>query len=378
MRAVVLVAVVKLALRLELGPEYDSNANRAEVVEGADTGDPPVGSALLRTTARLGLSWRSGRSLLKVSAGLGAKVFFNPAVLDQSVLVVQGGLEERVRLSRSAELTLAGDYYDAFQDLIAPTCDNCLRRRDFRTGTVGGRLTAYDGVGAFFVGAGYRGFQFKPDGYFDFHAPTADAGASVALQLGPTDRPADLTLGAAYHVERRAYGGLAQDRSRAPECAPDLPLADGCLATGVDDRVDWFHEASAEIAYLGALLASLQYALQIDRSNSYGQSLLRHVVTLKIGYRLPWELYATVKGQLMISAGLDRVQLDTRISNLTFATIEDENRNAVIVDLERAIPKIGLAVDARYSFFANELGAQHTSFRRHVGYLGLTYRFGAR
>jgi len=60
------------------------------------------------------------------------------------------------------------------------------------------------------------------------------------------------------------------------------------------------------------------------------------------------------------------------------ATIEDENRNAVILDLEREIRRLGLSVNARYSFFTSQLGAQQTSFRRHVAYLGLTYRFSTR
>jgi len=376
--AVVLLAVLKLTLRLEVGPEYDSNANRSEIVAGANNPDPPVGSALVRTTARVGLQWKRGINLLKVQAGLGAKVFFNPAVLDQSVLVVQGGFEDRLRLAQSAALSFAADYYDAFQDLIAPVCTDCLRRRDFRTGTAGGKLAFYDGPGAFWFGVGYRGFLYKPDEYFNFHAPTGDIGASVSAQLGPAEDPHDLTFAATYHLERRAYGGLRQVRGNDPTCAPDLPLADGCLVTGSDDRTDFFHELGAEISYVGVLLASLGYSAQLNRSNSFGQSLLRHVVTLRLSYRFPWELYASVKAVLQVSTGLDRVQLDTRISNLTFATIEDENRNAVIADLERNIPKLGLAVNVRYSFFANELGTQQTSFRRHVGYLGLTYRFGAR
>jgi hypothetical protein len=376
--AVVLLAVLKLTLKLELGPEYDSNANRSEVVAGVDNPDPPVGSFLLRTTARGGLQWKKGINLLKAQVGLGAKIFFNPEVLDQSVLVVQGGLEDRITLGRHAALTFAGDYYDAFQDLIAPTCSDCLRRRDFRTGTLGGKLALFDGPGAFWLGVGYRGFLFKPDQYFNFHAPTGDVGGSLSVALGPEDEPHELTLAATYHLERRAYGGLRQIESNDPLCAPDLPLGDNCLQTGTEDRVDYWHEGSVELAYVGVLLASLTYGAQLNRSNSFGQSLLRHIITLRIGYRLPWQLYATVKGQLMISAGLDKVELDTRISNLTFATIEDENRNAVIVDLERNIPKLGLAVSARYSFYANQLGAQQTSFRRHVAYLGLTYRFSTR
>jgi hypothetical protein len=385
--AVVLLAVLKMTLKLELGPEYDSNANRSEVVAGVVNPDPPIGSFLVRTTARAALQWKRGINLLRVQAGLGAKVFFNPDVLDQSVLVVQGGLEDRVSLGRHAALTIGGDYYDAFQDLIAPTCNDCLRRRDFRTGTAAAKLALFDGPGSFWFGAGYRGFGFKPDEYFNFQAPTADAGASLSLLLGKEDEPHELTLGATYHVERRGYNGLRQvesnvrdfsDPNHPIDCAPDKPLVDGCLITGSDQRVDWWHEANTELAYVGVLLAALSYGVQLNRSNSFGQSLLRHIVTLRLGYRLPWQLYATVKGQLMVSAGLDKVRLDPRVSNLTFATIEDENRNAVIVDLERNLPRLGLAVNARYSFFANELGTQQTSFRRHVGYLGLTYRFSTR
>lgn len=378
MHALVLLAVLKLTLRLELGPEYDSNANRSEVVSGAVNPDPPVGSALVRTTARLGFAWKRGRSLLKLSAGLGSKVFFNPFVADQDVIVAQAGLDERLRLSRHADLSILGDYYDAYQHLVPSTCTDCLRRRDFRTGQGGLRITAFDGPGSFWIGGGYRGFQYKPDTYFDFHSPSGEVGASLGTQLGSDDNPHELTVSASYRVEHRTYNGVQQLRNNVPACAPDLPLADGCLVPGTHTRVDEFHELGADITYVGVVLASLGYAIQLDRSNSFGQSLLRHVVTLRLGYRLPWHLYASVKAQLLVSNGLDRVQLDRQVSNLTFATIEDENRNAFIVDLEREIPKLGLSVDARYSFFASQLGAQQTSFRRHVAYVGLTYRFATR
>lgn len=156
-------AVLKLALRLELGLEYDTNANRAEVVKGVVSPDVPTGSPLLRTTARLGLQWKKGINLMKAQVGLGAKAFFDPAVLDQSVIVAQGSLEDHLRLARKADLMLDADYYDAFQNLATSPCSGCFRRRDFRTGTAGGRLTAFDGPGAFWIGLAYRGFQYKPD-----------------------------------------------------------------------------------------------------------------------------------------------------------------------------------------------------------------------
>jgi len=378
--AIVLLAVLKLTLRLELGPEYDSNANRSEIVAGVQNLDPPVGSALVRSTARVALAWKRGINLLRVTAGIGTKIFFEPAVLDQSVVAVQSSLDDRIRLGKVGELALIGDYYDAFQDLIAPTCTTCFRRRDFRTGQAAMRLTLFQGPGAFWIGAGYRGFVFKPDPeqYFNFHAPTGEVGASVTAQLGTEDNPQELTFAATYNLQRRGYNGNAQRLVNDPSCAPDQPLTEGCLGTSANDRVDLFHEASTELAYVGPLLASIGYTAQLNRSNSFGQSLIRHIVTLKIGYRLPWQLYASLKAQLMLGAGLDQVRIAQRISNLTFATIEDENRNAIIVDLERTFTRLGLSINARYSFFANELNEQQTSFRRHVAYLGLTYRFATR
>ena len=380
-----MLALLNLTLRLELGPEYDTNANRSEVVAGAVNADPPVQSALTRTTARLGVVYKTRRNLVKAQVGFGSKVFFNPKVFDQDVVVGQGSLEDHVTLDRKSQLTLHGDYYDAYQHLVPSTCTDCLRRRDFRTGQGGVRLTAFDGPGTFWIGGAYRGFQYKPDAYFDFQSPVGEVGAAVSERLGTDDAPHDLTLSASYRVERRFYSGVQQLRSDMPQCAPDLPLADGCLVDGTKKRADWFHEAGVELTYVGVLLASLGYAIQLDQSNSFGQSLLRHIVTLKLAYRLPWQLYATAKLQLLVSDGLDRVVLDTQVSNLTFATIEDENRNAVILDLERDIPLKGarhggqrLSIDARYSFFASTLGAQQTSYRRHLAYLGLTYRFGTR
>ena len=81
------------------------------------------------------------------------------------------------------------------------------------------------------------------------------------------------------------------------------------------------------MSYVGALFASLGYAIQLNQSNSFGEPLLRHIVTLKLAYRLPWQLYATLKAQLMVTRYFDPLLLDQRIAlaNLTFTSFEDEN-----------------------------------------------------
>ena len=163
-----------------------------------------------------------------------------------------------------------------------------------------------------------------------------------------------------------------------PPCAYGQPIQDRCLIAGTAQRADWFHEGGIELTYVGPLLVGVGYGLQLNLSNSFGQSLIRHVVTLKLAYRFPWQLYATLKAQLYASVYLDPVLLDRAFNTQQFITIEDENRNNVIVDLERPIGDTGLAVNARYSVFTNEITPSPVSFLRQVVYLGLTYRVGAR
>jgi hypothetical protein len=365
------LAVVRFGLTLSLGPEYDSNANRAEVVAGAESPDQPVGSFLLRTTVFGQLAWRHGRNILVLSANLGGKVYFDPAVFDQDVLVLQLAAEDRVRLAPSFHLALAGDYYDNWQLPVAP-----YRHRDFRSGKALGRIYFVDPLGEVAFSGGFRGVEYKPDPYFNFQAAIGTVYAVARAHFGRDDEH-ELDVAGSYHFERRFFPGLIQELDQT-KCLPGHPIQDSCLRAGIVDRADWFHEGGLETTYVGPLLVGLGYGLQLNLSNSFGQSLLRHIFTVKLSYRLPWSLYATVKGQLYVTKYLDPVLLDRAVNSLTFITIEDENRNAVIVDLERPIGDTGLAVNARYSVYTNELSPSPVSFLRQVVYLGLTYRLGAR
>ncbi len=373
------LAVVRFGLTLSLGPEYDSNANRAEAVAGTMSADTPTGSFLLRSTGALRLTWRTDNNQLRVTLGAGGKIFFNPAVFDQDVFALTIGAEDRVRVARFMHLGVAGDYYDAWQLPVAP-----FRARDFRSGSALGRIYFVDPLGEVALSGGYRGFQYKPDPYFDFQAAQVTAYAVARLVFG-ANGDHELDVAATYHMERRWFNGVVELFADPPKmspsdppCAYGYPIAERCLVAGTDQRADWWHEGGIELTYVGPLLVGVGYGLQLNLSNSFGQSLLRHIVTLKISYRFPWSVYATLKAQLYASVYLDPVLLDTDIHTLTFVTIEDENRNNVIIDLERPIGSTGLAVNARYSVFTNELSPSPVSFLRQVVYLGLTYRVGAR
>jgi len=372
------LAVVRFGLTLSLGPEYDSNANRAEVVANAESPDHPTGSFLLRTTGNAHLLWRDGANILRVNAGIGGKLYFNPDVFDQDVLALQLSAEDRVRVAPFLHLALVGDYYDAWQLDVAP-----YRHFDFRSGAALARVYFLDPLGEVALSGGYRGFQYKPDPYFDFQAAQATAYAIARTHFGPNEDH-ELDVAATYHLERRYFSGVVEEFQQNNETDPMLRCAygheilDRCLVAGTDMRADWFQEMGLELTYVGPLLAAAGYGIQLNQSNSFGQSLLRQLVTVKISYRLPWNLYATVKAQLYITKYLDPVLLDRVVNTQTFITIEDENRNAVIVDLERPFVGKGLAINARYSVYTNELSASPVSFLRQVVYLGLTYRVGAR
>jgi hypothetical protein len=372
----VVLAVLKLALRLELGPEYDSNANRAEVVQGATMPrDVPTGSFLVRTTARGQLSWRSGRNLLRASGLIGGKVFFNPDVQDQNMLIGQLALEDRVRAHDRVELAFGGDYYDVGQQTVISTCAvrSCDRHRDFRNGTAYGRLFVLGEGGQLMLGGGFRGFQWKPDPAFDFIAGAVDVVSLVRFTAGPPDKEHEIDLSASYHFERRLYEGIREVNT----CPPGM-LSDTCIGNGGGTRSDFFHEGMLDFTWIRVVLLGVSYAVQLNQSNSFGQSLLRHIVSLKFSARLPWQLYLTLKGQLFVNRYLDPVLLDRQVNSQTFISIEDENRNAVIADLERPIGKSGVAISVRYSLFTNELSSAPVTFMRHVAYLGVSYRIGSK
>jgi hypothetical protein len=373
---VLLLAALKLTLRLELGPEYDSNANRAEIVQGAVVNDVPTGSFLVRTTVRPQLAWRSGRNTLRVGGLLGGKVFFNPDVQDQNTIVGDVAVEDRVRVADWLDVGAAIDYYDAAQQAVAAPCEvrSCDRHRDFRSGSALARISLFDDPGELTLSGGYRGLQWKPDPQFDFQGGQLNVLAAVRLYHGPPEREHEIDLAASYHLERRLYASPIE----VNQCPPGTTLTDTCIAYGADARTDWYHDAGVELTWVRAVLLSIAYAVQINQSNSFGQSLVRHVFTAKLAAQLPWQLYLTLKGQLLVSRYPDPILLDRQVSTQTFASIDDERRNAAIVDLERPIGRTGLAVEVRYSFYTNELGASPASFQRHVAYLGVTYKVASK
>ena len=144
-------------------------------------------------------------------------------------------------------------------------------------------------------------------------------------------------------------------------------------------RVDDFVTAQTEVTRTGRVLLGLGYAFQHNASNSFGETLIRHIATARIAAALPLSLYVAARADLLFVSYRDPVpiaQVDASQAAVSrpFASIEEENRSSARVDLSRDISD-RLRALLRYTFYANELGNNVGSYRRHTLLLSLSFAF---
>jgi hypothetical protein len=352
-------------LNVELGVEYDSNAHRVEEVAG--TTGPIVGSFL----QRLVLSAQASdvvapRHAIAWSATAAGKIFDAPAARSEDVAIAQSSLVWRTALGPRTSVSPSALYYEAFQSW-APPGDPAGERRDFRSLApaleLRGALAERVDLG---VAAGYRWLLFKPDRDFDFNGPTA----GVNLRwLYDTESGADWEARAAAAVEHRNFAGPAF----IGNCPPD-----GLPCPGPAVRTDDFVIAQVDATRTGRVLLGAGYAFNYNGSNSFGQTLIRHVAIARVATALPLGLYLAARADLSFVSYRDSIPVAKTVvpapmaAGKPFVNIEDENRSSVRVDLSR---DIGARMRAllRYTFYANELSSSVGTYRRQTLLLSIAF-----
>jgi len=339
-------------LRAETGLEYDSNAGRVEEVRGSAS-PGVVGSPVARAMASFDLAASPGsRQALALSGGIAAKRFTHGGVRDEDALVGQASGTWSVLVAGRTSLALVGSYYDVFQR-------RTIEARDFRSMTPVLRLDqGLGGSGLVSLGAGHRWFTYKPHGDYDFAGPTAFAGYRhlFTAKVDVDSDAADWELGASASLERRSFQGL--------RCV-DAEQCPGAMEAG-HRRRDLFWIIGAEATRTGAFLAGGGLAVHGNRSNSFGEPLLRGVAHLRGVFLLPWQLSLSGRAELLATRYLDAVPLRRDLmTGSPLVSIEDESRSTVRFELARPI---GAHLDAgvRYAFFTNEITGGPVSFRRHT------------
>ena len=362
----------QVTVSAEMGPELDTNATRLQEV--SDGADQPVTSGLMRLVAKGGLGLRLGqRHFLSLEYGGGGKLFWTEDAQSANELVHHLDLAWAVRLGGGV-LWINGSYYDAFQQ---------ESERDFRTGYGGLRYTMTHTPPSMEVNVhlGYRGLQYKPLETYDFHGPLGGAAIKWALTSGDEDDQVDWTLGLSYVAAYRRYNGTLMGlREKCPATAGGSP-SEVCIYPKDSPREDLNMVARAEVNYLGNADATLWYAVEINTSNSFGETYVRHAVGLKFTAPLIWGVFFSAKGVLQLADMLDPYSRPV-VQNLTFVNIEEENRSRLVTQLSRDLaPRWSL--NLRYSLFVNESTSTNLqtgstdkpSFLRQTLYLGVRFEY---
>jgi hypothetical protein len=355
----------RYSLRAEVGLEYDTNAHRTEIIAGADN-PPLVFSPLERLVLAGTLSDVVAEGqVLTLGATAAGKIFDAPAAYDEDVAIAQSSLSWQKSLGPRTTLTLAGGYYEAFQTQPKNLTD-ASERRDFRSLAPTVKL-GFTPTGELdlTVSAGYRNFLFKPDRDEDFDAATA----AVELRWArPPDDGADWEASTGASFEDRWFGGPAF----TIDCPGGVPA--GLACSGPDRRHDDFLLSHLEVTRTGRVLAGLGYGFNYNHSNSYGQTVMRHVLTARFAAALPGDLTLAARADISLAVYAEAQiigQISAGNTFSSFESIEDENRSSARFDLSREIAD-GLRLLARYTFYANEIvSGSAVSYRRQTLLLSL-------
>jgi hypothetical protein len=192
-------------------------------------------------------------------------------------------------------------------------------------------------------------FAYWPNSAYSFGAPEL----SLAFQWGIT----------AQHW-LFASGEIGWRRYPAPAIGTD-----GSLLLGVP-RQDLFVSGGAGYRFRGPFVIGADYRYSALLSNSFGQTLLRHQISVSAGVALPWHLFALVQASLLFTQFPDGVYLAPEV----LLADDEENLNSVSVKVSRVLTP-WLEVELRYSLYQGVLPTNGLRYLRHTASLGATFRW---
>jgi hypothetical protein len=359
----------RYVLRAELGPEIDTNAHRTEQVKAADVPNPaPVVSPLARAVLSGSLQdiVAEGQQVA-VSATIAGKLFAKEAARSEDVAIAETSAMWRAALGERGALALTGAYYEAFQRAVLEP-GYVSERRDFRsiTGTLRLSRAIADHI-ELGGGGGYRLFSYKADRSYDFQSPSASLDLHWAREAD--DGAADWEATARASYERRAFAGKALV-GEVTGCPPSQACV---VATSRDARVDHLFTGAFDVGRTGAVLVGGGYALHLNRSNSFGETVTRHFLAARFAAELPLGLALAARVEVLLARYADPIIVAQSDAGRSFITYEDENRSSARVDLSRNLTD-RLQLVARYTFYTNELAATAVTYRRQTALLSLAFQ----
>jgi hypothetical protein len=347
--------------QIEAGGEIDTNVQRVETGPALDTATAKA--PLVRAGGRVERAGRRGANVFALTASGSLRRSLDRGITTEDTALL--GVDARWLRAlgeRPASAGLRAVYADALP------LSGVEGTRTFRSLTGEGLLVLRREEGdQITLLAGARSLTYKPDHDFDWVGPTAGVRFDRTLWTSEDDTRT-VELDADYRVERRAYDGAAF----ANRCEPGAEPTPMCFAPTASRRADLYHVASVEATYTGDRVLSAGYQLTYVDSNSYGQSLVRHRVTLSATSELPAGFIgtATITGQL--DQYLDTLILARDVQSVSFTALDDDNRSSLQL---RAAHPVGdsLSVEGRAAFWTDLSGPDDVKFRRLLLYAGVVW-----
>lgn len=318
--------------RLWTGQGYDSNVRRDFVSPGTPTSPDVFAFGMVTLEGLLA----SERVRLWGSYDAAGRAFlFQPG---ESMEVQNGQAEASLLLGRLFSLGLSGsardrrgaarDYTDLLgQALVAFSPDASL---DFRL-----------------LGGAHRFLYWQRFGYSHW-------GPELSLQARYRfDRHHGVSLFGSLNL--RTHNENAANDPNDPSPPPARVRADSAVTAGVT------------YTYRGPFQLSVGYSFYDQTSNSFGESLQRHRVTLAVGLRLPWKL--SLLGTL--TAQFARYPDGVYLAPDLLVLEDQESSSSVTLKLVRPL-WTHLDLDLRFALYFNVLPQNDFTYLRAVGTVGLT------
>lgn len=327
------------ASRVWLGPGYDTNARR-DFVTSASAPQPDGFLFGLGTVDGVieGERWR-----LAGTWDVAARKFFLLPTEDTLVNSVTGEF-----LFGLSQLFAVG--------LFGTVRDRRGAERDY-TGLIGQGFIDFTPRGNIDVRLrfGATRFLFWPRFAYSYSGPVGDLSARYRF-----DRRHSVSLSGSFNP--RTYNANVNPRPDEPE-TPSVR------------RFDPFFTVGVGYAYRGPFHLSAGYTYLDQTSNSYGETLRRHRLTLTAGFRLPGQFTLLTTGALQLTSFPDGIFLSPDLQVVE----DDENSSTLTVKLVRPVHK-HIDVDVRYALYVNVLpqrtsGQESLFYLRNVFSLGVTFSF---
>ncbi|MHB8873658.1 MAG: hypothetical protein ACYC8T_08230 [Myxococcaceae bacterium] len=338
------------ALRLWVGSGVDSNARRDFTgSNGLSPEQDLVFSAIASAEGR----YRGPSTMLTGAYDLGLREFMR--LPSENVVIQSGSLGASAALGRTLGLGLDARAKDRrggerdYSDLLAEAFVEFVP--DAKVS-----LKLHGGAHRFlYRGAGTPGLN---EFGYSFGAP--ELGATARYRFDKRHSAfvsGDLGL--------RRYMAYARPHPLNPDEEPEI-------------RKDQVLSGSAGYTYRGPVTLALTYSYIEQDSNSYGETVLRHRISLTGGTRLPWDFTLLAQVVVQPTNYLEPLDLcaDRRevSASCNLQLTEDEDwSNSVSVKLARPVSE-HVDAELRYAFSWGELPKNGLRYRRQLGWLGLTWR----